>query len=68
MIKKNLHLSGHLVRAVDSRTVEAVRREVSKADIPVLIELLSDKENVVGIGAQHVLETFGKEALSAFFS
>jgi hypothetical protein len=65
LIKKNLHLSGHLVRAVDSRTIEAVRREVSEADIPVLIDLLSDTENVVAIGAQHVLETFGKAALPA---
>jgi HEAT repeat protein len=65
LIKRNLHLSGHLVRAVDSRTVEAVRREVSNTDIPVLIKLMSDKENVVAIGAQHVLETFGKAALPA---
>lgn len=65
LIKKNLHLSGHLVRAVDTRTVEAVRNEVTEADIPVLMDLLSDKENVVAVGAQHVLETFGKAALPA---
>ena len=65
LIKKNLHLSGHFVRAVDSRTVEAVSKEVSKDDIPFLIDLLSDKKNVVAIGAQHVLETFGKVALPA---
>jgi hypothetical protein len=63
LIKKNLHWSGHLVRAVDSRTVEAVRKEVTEADIPVLIDLLSDGENVVAVGAQNVLETFGKAAL-----
>jgi HEAT repeat protein len=65
LINENLHLSGHLIRAVDLRTVEAVRKEVSEADIPVLVDLLSDKENVVAIGAQHVLETFGKAALPA---
>jgi hypothetical protein len=63
LIKENLHLSAHLVRAVDARTVEAVRAQVSEADIPVLAALLHDRENVVGIGAQHVLETFGEKAL-----
>ena len=63
LIKHNLHLSGHLVFAVDTRTVAAVRKQVTQSDIPVLIALLSDKENVVGIGAQHVLETFGTAAL-----
>jgi len=65
LIRKKLHLSAYLVRAVDLGTIEAVRKEVSGADIPVLAELLSDKENVVAVGAQRVLETFGKTALPA---
>lgn len=64
-IKDNLYLSAHLVRAVDARTVEAVRKEVTEADIPILVRMLGDEENAVGIGAQHVLEEFGDKALSA---
>ena len=65
LIKNNLHFSAHLTFAVNTKTVEAVRKEVTETDIPVLIELLGDEENVVGIGAQLVLESFGKKALPA---
>ncbi len=51
--------------AVDTRTIEAVRPHVTEEDIPVLVRMLGDKENVVGIGAQHLLATFGERAVPA---
>lgn len=64
-IKKNLRFSAHLVWAVDARTIEAVRKEITEADIPVLARMLGDEENVLGIGAQHLLEALGERALPA---
>ncbi len=49
---------GQTIYAVDSRTLEAVKKEVTEADIPVLIKLSGDKENVVGIGARNVSLVF----------
>lgn len=65
LIRSNLHLSGHLTWAVNRDTVQAVRAEVTVADIPVLIQLLSDDEHVVALGAQLVLQDFGPQALPA---
>lgn len=63
LIKANLHLSGHLVCAVDTRTIAAVRSETSTADIPHLVSLLGDKDHVVGIGASLALQDMGAPAL-----
>lgn len=65
LIKRNLHFSTHMTWAVDTRTIEAVRPHVTEEDIPVLVRMLGDKENVVGIGAQHMLATFGERAVPA---
>jgi len=65
LIKKNLHLSAHLVMAVDSETIEAVSKEVTEKDIPVLVELLSDEDAAIQFGAGGVLERFEEKALPA---
>lgn len=63
LIRGNLHVTAHAFRAVDARTVAAVRAGVAVEDIPVLLELLADRDEAVGIAAQYVLETFGEDAL-----
>jgi hypothetical protein len=63
IIKQNLHLSAHMVKAVDTRTIEAVKKKVTDADIPILVKMLNDKEHVVMIGAQHVLAAFNEKAI-----
>src|SRR4029079_10853121 len=63
LIKKNLHFSAHMTWAVTTHTIAAVRPQVTEADSPVLLRMLGDAENVVGIGAQHVLAALGDPAV-----
>lgn len=65
LIKRNRHLSAHLVLAVDARTVKAVRGHVSERDIPVLVEMMRDKDYGVASAASGLLVTLGKQAMPA---
>jgi hypothetical protein len=65
LIKKNLHFSGHMTWSVNTHTIDAVRPHVTEQDIPVLVRMLGDSENVVGIGAQYLLASFGDRAVES---
>ena len=51
IIKKNRHVSAHLVLAVDARTIKEVRKQMSVADIPILMQMLGDKNYGVASAA-----------------
>jgi putative ribosome biogenesis GTPase RsgA len=61
LIMKNRHLSAHFVLAVDARTIKAVRNQVSNADIPVLVEMLGNKNYGVASAASGLLVTLGEQ-------
>jgi hypothetical protein len=65
LIKHNRHLSGHLVLAVDARTIKAVRTKVNEKDIPVLVQMMGDKDYGVASAASDLLVTLGKQAMPA---
>ena len=65
LIRHNRHLSGHLVLAVDARTIKAVRTQVSEKDIPVLVQMMGDKDYGVASAASGLLVTLGKQATPA---
>ena len=61
LIKKNRHLSAHMVLAIDARTIKAARNQVSIADIPILVLMLGDKNYVVASAASGLLVTLGEQ-------
>ena len=63
LIERNTHLSGHLVFAVDARTIKEARKHVAEPDIPVLAKMLSDKDYGVASAAASLLALQGKKAL-----
>ena len=65
LIKRNRHLSSHLVLAVDARTIKAVRAQVSEKDIPVLVQMMGDQDYGVASAASGLLVTLGKQATAA---
>ncbi len=64
-INSNRHLSAHMVRAVDARTIKEVRKHISEKDMPVLLEMLGDKDYGVASAASSLLATQGKKAVPA---
>jgi hypothetical protein len=64
-IKANLHLSAHMVMAVDARTIKAVREIIIEQDIPILIKMMGDKQYGVASAASSLLVTLGKKAMPA---
>jgi hypothetical protein len=65
LIKRNRHISAHLVLAVDSRTIKAVRTRITEKDLPVLVQMMGDKEYSVAAAASLLLVTLGKPAAPA---
>jgi hypothetical protein len=65
LIERNRHLSAHLVMAVDARTIKAVRTRVTGKDIPVLVQMMGDKDYGVASAAAGLLVTLGKPAAPA---
>ena len=66
LIRRNLHFSIHCwCRAVDERTVSAVRRAASPEDFPNLVAVMGDADPAVGAGAGAVLVSFGADAIPA---
>lgn len=51
--------SAHMTRGVNMYTLIAIRSCVSESDIPALVELLRDDDNVVRLAAAGVLSDFG---------
>lgn len=62
IIKKNRHVSAHLVLAVDARTIKEVRKQISVADIPILVQILEDNNYGVASAASGLLVTLGEQA------
>ena len=62
LIKKTRHVSAHLVLAVDARTIKDVRKQISVADIPILVQMLGDKNYGVASAASGLLVTLGEQA------
>ena len=66
IIKSNMHFHMHcMCIAVTNETVPAIRKVVSEADIPALVNLLQDQDTKVVAGASAVLTDFGDAALPA---
>jgi hypothetical protein len=65
LINANRHLSGHLVMAVDARTIKAVRSRISEADLPVLVRMMGDKDYGVASAASGLAATLGEAARPA---
>jgi len=65
MIKRNRHISGHLVLAVDARTIAALRNAVSANDVDVLVRLMGHKDYGVASAASGLLVTLGDPAAPA---
>jgi hypothetical protein len=65
LINGNRHLGAHMVLAVDARTIKAVRTRVAEKDIPVLVQMMGDKEYGVASAASGLLVTLGKPAAPA---
>jgi len=63
MINENRHLSAHMVRAVDARTIKQVRPHISDNDIPVLAQMMGDKDYGVASAASALLATRGAKAV-----
>jgi hypothetical protein len=55
----------HLTRGVNVCTIAALRRQVTDADIPVLQEMLSSKDNVHRLAAGYVLSILGARGTDA---
>jgi hypothetical protein len=62
LINANRHLSGHLVMAVDARTIKEARKRISAGDIAVLVRMLGDKDYGVASAASGLLTALGNEA------
>ncbi len=65
LIKANRHISGHLVLAVDTRTIKAVRNKISEKDLPILIQMMGDKDYGVASAASGLAVTLGEPARPA---
>ena len=63
MINENRHLSAHMVRAVDARTIKEVRPHISDDDILVLAQMLGDRDYGVASAASALLATRGAKAV-----
>jgi hypothetical protein len=64
-IQHHRHLSGHMTMAVDTRTIKAVKAGIGAKDIPVLVQMMGDKDYGVASAASGLLVTLGKDALPA---
>lgn len=64
-IMANRHLSAHMVMAVDTRTIKAVRRTITEQDIPILVQMMGDKHYGVASAASGLLVTLGEKANQA---
>ncbi len=65
LIRANRHMSGHLVLAVDTRTIKAVRKKISDKDLPILIQMMGDKDYGVASAASGLAVTLGEPARPA---
>jgi hypothetical protein len=65
LINANRHLSAHLVRAVDARTIKAVREKISQKDLPVLVRMMGDEDYGVASAASGLAATLGEAARPA---
>lgn len=61
LIQKNRHLSTHFVLAVDARTIKEVRKQISVADISILVHMLGHKHYGVASAASGLLVTLGEQ-------
>jgi hypothetical protein len=64
-IRARRHLSAHMVMAVDARTIKAVRKRITEQDIPVLVQMMGDKNYGVASAASGLLVTLGEKAAPA---
>ena len=65
-IRSNLHFNPHCwCLAAESTTTAAVRARVTALDVPVLIDLLTDPDRQVQLGARGTLVRLGPEAAPA---
>lgn len=65
LIDDNLHFTAHLTWAVTGETIADLRDRVGQADIPLLIEMMGDKDARAKIAASGLLTTLGDAALPA---
>ena len=62
--RRNLHFSAHFSWSFNRYTVEAVMVEVSRDDIPVLMEMLGDERGVLRSLAGNILTQLGEDGLA----
>jgi hypothetical protein len=66
LVRDNLHFDFHcMCRAVDDRTIKAAKTRLSEEDIPALVTLLEDEEDVVSFAATQLLVTFAPSSVLA---
>ena len=63
--RRNLHFSAHMTWSFNRYTVDAVMAEVSRDDIPVLVEMLGDERSVLRTLAGNILTNLGKDGLAS---
>lgn len=54
-----------MVMAVDARTIKAVRAKINGQDIPVLLQMLGDRDYGIASAASGLLVTLGEQAVPA---
>jgi hypothetical protein len=55
----------HFTRGMNAGTIEALRRRVTAADIPVLTEMLRDRDDIVAMTSAQVLIRLGPGGVKA---
>ncbi len=63
--RRNLHFSAHFTWSFNRYTVEAIMAEVSRDDIPVLVEMLGDERSVLRMLAGSILPKLGEDGLAS---
>lgn len=63
-IRRNLHFSAHFTWAMNRYTIEAVRPNITAADIPDLVALMGHERAAVRFAAGALIASFGAAAIA----